>query len=106
MNKYIVFMIELLRYASAQTNAFCTELTLQSSAVITRSTIVSYYISIHKNWVRISISGFTKATPYLARRSSYGMAFVNICERIDRVITASHCISKITRSLPFPAAAC
>ena len=36
-------------------------------------------------------------TPHTsAWRASYGMSFVNILDKIDRVITAPHCITKIT----------
>ena len=36
--------------------------------------------------------GSTKDTTYLALTAIYGVYFVNICDRIDRDITAPHCI--------------
>ena len=34
----------------------------------------------------------TKDTPYLAQRAGYEVSFENICEKIDCIITAPHCI--------------
>ena len=39
-----------------------------------------------------SDAGSTKRHPYLSLMASHGVSFVNICEKIDRVITAPHCI--------------
>ena len=35
--------------------------------------------------------GSTEDTPYLAPMGELGVSFVNICEKIDLVITAPHC---------------
>ena len=59
---------------------------IQSSAVITRSSIVRYY----RNWGRISIRCWIHKRHPITW-SSYGVSFVNICEKIDHVITAPHC---------------
>ena len=50
---------------------------IQSSIVITRSIVIRYY----RNWGRILIWCWIHKRPN-------GRAFVNICEKIDRVITA------------------
>ena len=49
---------------------------IQSSAVITRSIMVRYCINNCRNWGRVSI------------RWCYGVSFMDICLKIDRVITA------------------
>ena len=65
---------------------------IQSSAVITRSSIVRYHINNFSNWVRTSIRCWIHKRQEQEQRASYGVSFVNICEKIDRVITAPHCI--------------
>ena len=62
--------------------------------VITRYNIVRYYMNNYKNWGRKSIRCWihkktSHTSPY---RASYVVSFVNICEKIDRVITAPHCM--------------
>ena len=66
---------------------------IQSSAIITRSNITWYCTRHCKTWGRIWIRGWVHKTSHaLPYRSSYGMSFVNILQRIDRVIMALHCI--------------
>ena len=62
---------------------------MQSSVVITRSNMVTCCINNYRNWDRISIRWWNHK-----RRARYGVSFVNICEKIDRVITAPRCIFK------------
>ena len=70
----------------------CDNNLIQSSAVITRFNIVRYYIADYRNWSRISIRCWNHK-----RRASYGVYFVNICEKPNRVITAPHCICILRR---------
>ena len=44
-------------------------------------------------------AGSENNTPHLALPGELGVYFVNICEKIDRFITASHCMY-ITALLP------
>ena len=62
------------------------DICIQLSAVITRSNIVRYYINDYRNW------GNTSIRYWIHKRARYGVSFVKICEKIDRVNTASHCI--------------
>ena len=39
-----------------------------------------------------SDAGLSKDTPYLALTGELWVSFVNVCEKIDRVITEPHCI--------------
>ena len=65
---------------------------IQLSAVITQSNIVQYYINNYRNWGRISVrSWIHKRHPNLALMGELQCVFVNICEKIEHVITASHC---------------
>ena len=66
---------------------------IQSSAVLTRPNMIRYLTNICRNSDRISEAGPIIDIPYLARRASYGLSFVKICEKIDRVITAPHYIT-------------
>ena len=67
---------------------------VQLSAVITRSNIVRYYINNYRNWGRISIRCWIHKSRPIPRPNgrAMGVSFVNICEKIDRVITTPHCI--------------
>ena len=63
---------------------------IQSSVIKTRSNIVRYYINNYWNWGRIWI----RCWIYIRHpidRASYPVSFVNICEKIDRIIAAPHC---------------
>ena len=68
-------------------------ISIQSSAVITRFNMIRYCISNCRNWGRISIRCCIEyqsdTSPW---RVSYGVSFVDSFEKIDRVITAPHCI--------------
>ena len=64
---------------------------IQMTAVIRRSIIVRYYINNYRNWGRISIRCWIHKRHPMPRPN--GVSFVNICEKIDRVITVPHCIS-------------
>ena len=70
---------------------------IQLSAVIKRSNIARHYINDCKNWCWIH----KKNTPYLALTGSYGISSVNICEKIDRVITAPHCTMAVDSPAPY-----
>ena len=67
---------------------------VQWSAVITWSNIVRYYnINNNRNWGRISIRCWThKRHPYLVLTGELWSSFMNIREKIYRVITAPHCM--------------
>ena len=56
--------------------------------------IVRYYINNYRNWGRISIRCWIHKRHPIPRPDgrAKGVSFVNICEKIDRVITAPHCI--------------
>ena len=71
----------------------CTKNYIPSSAVITRSNITWYCTHHRWNWSSISTRGWTHKRHPIARpnRKSYGMSFVNILEKINRVITAPGC---------------
>ena len=70
---------------------------VQSNAVITRSRLSCYYIQHCGDNGRHKIHCQTldsQKTPHSsAWRASYGVSFVKILKKIDRVITAPHCIS-------------
>ena len=66
---------------------------IQSSAVLTRPNMIRYFINICRNSDRISEAGPIIDIPYLARRANYGLSFVKMCEKIDRVITVPHYIT-------------
>ena len=85
-----VHMFCIQHSVPVQSNLFITLaffFKIQSSAIITRSSIVRYYINIYSNWGRISIRCWKhKRHPHnLPKR-------VNIWEKTDRVITAPQCI--------------
>ena len=68
---------------------------IQSSVVITPPNITRYCIHHCRNWGRVSSRGWTHKRPTIPRLSSpasYGISFVNIFDKIDRVITTPHCI--------------
>ena len=68
---------------------------LQLSAVITCSNIVRYFMNNYRNWGRISIRCWIHKRhpiPHSPWRASYGVSFVNICEKIDHVMMAPWCI--------------
>ena len=69
---------------------------IQWSAVITRSNIVRYmyYINDYRNWGRISIKCWTHKRHAIPRPHGRAMpvSFVNICEKIYRIITTPHCM--------------
>ena len=61
-----------------------------------RHNVVKYCkIHSYRNWGRISIiyAGSTKDTSYLALMGELWGSLVDICGRIDRVITAPHCMN-------------
>ena len=69
---------------------------LQSSAIIIRTNIVRWYLNNYRNWAEYqSDAGSRKDTPYLALSSVLWVSLVNVCEKIDYVITAPHCITCI-----------
>ena len=59
----------------------------ESSTVITRSTIVRYCINNCRNWSRIS----ARPEDYIPNLA------LHVCDKIDCVITAPHCIKNFTR---------
>ena len=63
---------------------------MQSSAVITRSSIIRYYMNNYRNWGKISIRCWIHKIYPIPRPN--GWAFMNICQKIDRVITVPNCI--------------
>ena len=66
---------------------------IQSSAVITRSNIVTYWSNNCRNWGRISIRCWIhKRPPYLTLTGELWVSFVDFFFTIDHVITAPHCI--------------
>ena len=70
---------------------------IQSSAVITRSNLVRYCINYCRNWGEninemLDPRKTSRTSPWHA---SYGMSFVDIFEKIDRVVTAPHCIFRV-----------
>ena len=60
----------------------------QSSGAITRSNIISYCINNCRNPGRISIKGWIHKRHVIPR-----VFFVNICEKVELVLTAPHCNS-------------
>ena len=65
---------------------------IQSSAFITRSNFVRYFINKYRNWCRISIRCWIHKRHTIPRPNGLAMgSFLNFCEKIDRVITAPHC---------------
>ena len=69
------------------------ETPMQSSAVITRFNTTWYCTHLCRNWGRVSIRVWIPKR-HCTHRASYGMYFGRIWEKIDRVITAPHCILK------------
>ena len=67
---------------------------IQWSVVITQSKIVRYYINNYRNWGRLSIKCWIYKRHPIPRPNgrAMGWLFVNICEKIGRVIMTSHCI--------------
>ena len=62
---------------------------IQSSAGIIYD-IVRYCINICSNWGKTSIRAWThNISPW---RASYGVCFVKICEKIDKLISTPHCM--------------
>ena len=67
---------------------------IKSSAIITQSNIVRYCINDSRNWGRISIRCWIHKRHLIPCPNGRAMGvFVDICEKIDRVITALHCIT-------------
>ena len=74
---------------------------IESSAVITLSNIVRYCINNYRNRDRISISCWIhKIHPIPRPNGRYGVSFVDFCQKIDRVITAPHCIWPYSKRIP------
>ena len=70
-------------------------LKVQSSAVITRSNIVRYYMNNYKNWGRISSRCWIYKRHPIPRPNGRAMGcilWVYFVRKNDRVITALHCI--------------
>ena len=66
----------------------CEKRWQQSSAVIRWFKILKYCVNKYRNWCRLSVKAWTDRS----KRTSCGVSFVNICGKIDRVITAPRCI--------------
>ena len=74
---------------------------IQYSAVITRCDIKWY---CRQQWLmqNISLYLFSQKTPHISPLwASYGVSIVRILEKIDRVITAPHCICIFSCTLSF-----
>ena len=69
---------------------------IQSSAVITRSYLLPYYIPHFDKWQKKNEILKPQQTPHISpSRASYGVSIVRIWEKIDRVITATYCMCVI-----------
>ena len=64
----------------------------QSSVVITRSNIARYCIFNYRHCDKISIRCWIHKRNTIPRPNGRAMAFFNMCENIDRIITATQSI--------------
>ena len=66
-----------------------------------QSNIVRYYKQLLQElWQNINQMLHPQKTPYTSpKRVSYGVSFVNICEKIDRVLTAPTVPGKTLRPI-------
>ena len=74
-------------------NKKSTAIIIQSSAIITWSNLSPYYIRHSNNSGRKWIISESQQTSHISpSRASYGVSIVRILKKIDRIITAPHCI--------------